>query len=43
MKEEVNIPKGIADGMTIKLNHKGNFNGDLFLKVHVKKSSIFTR
>jgi DnaJ-class molecular chaperone len=29
--------------MTIKLSHKGNFNGDLFLKVHVKKSSIFTR
>ena len=43
MREEINTPKGIADGMTIKLNQKGNFNGDLFLKIHVKKSSIFTR
>jgi DnaJ-class molecular chaperone len=43
MKEEVNIPKGIADGMAIKLNNKGNFNGDLLLKVNVKKSSVFTR
>jgi len=43
MKEEVSIPRGIADGMTIKLNQKGNFNGDLFLKIHVKKSNVFTR
>jgi DnaJ-class molecular chaperone len=29
--------------MTIKLGHKGNFDEDLYLKVHVKKNSIFTR
>ena len=43
MKEEVNIPRGINDGMTIQLSGKGNFSNDLYLKVSVKKSSIFIR
>lgn len=29
--------------MTIKLSNKGNFDGDLYVKVQVKKSSIFGR
>jgi DnaJ-class molecular chaperone len=29
--------------MTIKLTSKGNFNGDLYVKVQVKKSHIFGR
>ena len=29
--------------MTIKLSNKGNFNGDLYLKIHVKKSNIYGR
>jgi len=43
IKEEVNIPRGISDGMTINLSHKGHFDGDLYLKIHVKKSHIFGR
>ena len=42
-KEEVEIPRGINDGMTIKLAGKGNFGGDLFLKVQVRKSVNFKR
>lgn len=42
-KEELEVPRGISDGMTIKLPGKGNFNGDLFLKVQVKRSSTFQR
>ena len=29
--------------MTIKLSNKGNFNGDLYLKVQVRKSANFKR
>jgi molecular chaperone DnaJ len=43
MREEVDVPRGVSDGMTIKLAGKGNFNGDLFLKVQVKKSAVFKR
>ena len=43
VKEEVNIPRGISNDMTIKMPKKGNFDGDLFLKVHVKKSNTFGR
>ena len=43
MKEEVEIPRGVNEGMTIKLAGKGNFNGDLFMKIQVRKSSKFRR
>lgn len=29
--------------MTIKMSNKGNFDGDLYLKVQVRKSSNFKR
>lgn len=29
--------------MTIKLSNKGNFNGDIYLKVQVKKNPNFQR
>lgn len=29
--------------MTIKLQKKGNFDGDLIIKVQVRKSTIFVR
>ena len=37
------IPKGVSDGMTIKLTGKGHFGGDLFLKIQVRKSPVFRR
>ncbi len=37
VKEEVVIPKGISDGETIKLSKKGNFDGDLLIKISVRK------
>jgi molecular chaperone DnaJ len=43
VKEEINIPRGISDGMAIKLSKKGNFDGDLIIKVSVKKSPLFGR
>jgi molecular chaperone DnaJ len=43
VKEEVAIPRGISDGMVIKLPKKGNFDGDLLVKVQVRKSSVFGR
>ena len=43
VKEEITIPRGISDGMTIKLPKKGNFDGDLLVKVQVRKSSVFGR
>lgn len=43
VKEEVSVPRGINDGMTIKLAKKGNFNGDLAVKVQVRKSPVFGR
>lgn len=43
VKEEIAIPRGISDGMTIKLPKKGNFDGDLLVKVQVRKSPMFTR
>jgi len=43
VKEDLNIPRGVSDGMTMKLNNKGNFDGDLYIKVQVKKSHIFAR
>ena len=43
VKEEVEIPRGISEGMTIKLTGKGNFNGDLYLKMQVRKSLNFKR
>ena len=43
VKEEVVVPRGINDGMTIRLAKKGNFNGDLAVKVQVRKSPVFGR
>lgn len=43
VKEEITVPRGINDGMTIKLSKKGNFNSDLAVKVQVRKSPIFGR
>lgn len=43
MKEEIAIPRGIRDGMTIKVPGKGNYNGDLLIKVTVGKNSQFIR
>ena len=43
MKEQIEIPRGINDGMTVKLSNKGNFDGDLNMKIQVRKSSVFKR
>lgn len=46
---EVKIPKGIREGQKIRLagkgaaGYNGGPNGDLFLKVHVRPDSVFTR
>lgn len=37
------IPRGISDGMTMKFQKKGNFDGDLMIKVQVRKSPTFGR
>ena len=38
VKEEGEIPRGIKDGMTLRMSGKGNFEGDLMVKVSVRKS-----
>lgn len=44
---EVNIPKGIEDGVTLRVSGKGSYDsqtqsyGDLYLKVYVKKDKQF--
>lgn len=43
MREEIAIPRGISEGMTIKLSKKGNMDGDLYVKVQISKSSVFAR
>jgi DnaJ-class molecular chaperone len=43
VKEEIEIPRGISDGMVLKLLKKGNFDGDLLIKVQVKRSHIYGR
>lgn len=43
VKEEIEIPRGISDGMVLKLLKKGNFDGDLLIKVQVKRSHVFGR
>ena len=48
-KIKVKIPEGIDDGQTVVLRgegepgSKGGPNGDLYINVHVKKHSIYTR
>jgi molecular chaperone DnaJ len=45
---EVKIPKGIENGVTIRVSGKGNFDpttktyGDLYLKVYIKESDEFS-
>ena len=41
--ESIDIPRGMKDGMTMKMPGKGNFGGDLMVKVSVRKSKIFDR
>ena len=43
VKEQITIPKGVSDGDTIKLSGKGNFNGDLLIKINVRKHREFIR
>ena len=46
---EVEIPAGIRDGQTLRLENKGEpgknggSNGDIYVDIHVKPSKIFTR
>ncbi len=42
-KEDIVIPKGVSDGDTIKLSKKGNFEGDLLIKISVRKHRDFVR
>ena len=39
---EVNIPAGIGEGQSIRLKGKGR-NGDLLIKIHIRKDARFTR
>lgn len=46
--ETINIPKGVNDGMNLRVARKGHYstggqNGDLFVKVKVKPHSYFKR
>ena len=49
VKLDIEIPAGIADNQTIVVRGKGNVgekgaqNGDVYVTVHVKKHSIYTR
>ena len=45
VKEKVRffLPRGIADGEIIKIPHKGNLGGDLYIKVKIKKHPLFER
>ena len=36
-REELKIPKGVEDGTNFKLRGKGHMNGDLLIKVSVRK------
>ena len=43
MEEDINIPKGVFDGLYLRMNGKGNqsergANGDLLIKVKVRPS-----
>jgi molecular chaperone DnaJ len=42
-KQQVVIPKGVIDGDTIRLSKQGNFEGDLLLKISVRKHREFIR
>ena len=41
--EEINIPKGIEDGANLKFKGKGHMNGDLLVKVSVRKHPSIKR
>lgn len=41
--EEINFPKGIEDGANLKFRGKGHMNGDLFIKVGVRKHPSIKR
>ncbi|MFS8160497.1 MAG: J domain-containing protein [Candidatus Roizmanbacteria bacterium] len=48
MKESITIPKGVDNGVNLRLSKKGNFsltgdNGDLLIKVNVRSHPYFKR
>jgi molecular chaperone DnaJ len=48
VKERVDIPRGLSDGMTIVLQGKGNpvnggINGDMLINIHVSEDPYFVR
>ncbi len=48
VKESITIPKGVDNGVNLRLSKKGNFslkgdNGDLLIKVNVRPHPYFKR
>ena len=42
-QEEIKFPKGIDNGATLRFRGKGHVNGDLVIKVGVRKHPLFRR
>lgn len=47
-KENINIPKGVDDGMNLRLQKKGNYSqngnhGDLYVKIKIKPHQYYKR
>jgi DnaJ-class molecular chaperone len=43
VKEEITFPRGIDNGATLRFRGKGHVQGDLIVKVGVKKHPLFRR
>jgi len=41
--EELKIPRGIDNGATLRFKGKGHVNGDLIVKIAVRKHPMFRR
>lgn len=41
--EELKIPRGIDNGATLRFKGKGHVNGDLIVKIGVRKHPMFRR
>jgi len=41
--EEIKFPRGIDNGATLRFRNKGHLNGDLVIKVGVRKHPFFRR
>lgn len=41
--ESINIPRGIENNTNIKIKGKGNYGGDLLIKISVKPNPKFRR